>query len=116
VTLEILDDHGQRVRKFSSSDQPDVTEAALKKQLIPLYWLRPFRALAAGAGMHRWIWDLHYPAPDAVRHEYPIAAIPGDTPRIPLGPTALPGRYTARLSANGKSYTAPFSGERWTLA
>jgi photosystem II stability/assembly factor-like uncharacterized protein len=108
VTLEILDDHGQRVRKFSSSDQPDVTEAALEKQLIPLYWLRPFRALAAGAGMHRWIWDLHYPAPDAVRHEYPIAAVPGDTPRIPLGPTALPGRYTARFSANGKSYESKF--------
>jgi photosystem II stability/assembly factor-like uncharacterized protein len=109
VTLEILDAHGHLVRKFSSSDKPDVTDADLKKQLIPLYWLRPFRALSSEAGMHRWVWDLHYPAPDATRHEYPIAAIPGDTPRYPLGPTALPGTYTARLTANGKSYTASFT-------
>ena len=108
VTLEILDAHGQRVRRFSSADKPDVTEADLKKQLIPLYWLRNFRALPTSAGMHRWVWDLHYPVPDATRHEYPIAAIPADTPRYPLGPTALPGAYTARLTVSGKSYTAPF--------
>ncbi len=109
VTLEILDARGQLVRQFSSADTPDISEAALKKQLIPLYWPRPFRSLPSEAGMHRWVWDLHYPAPDATRHEYPISAIPGDTPRYPLGPTALPGSYTARLIANGKSYTAPFT-------
>jgi photosystem II stability/assembly factor-like uncharacterized protein len=109
VTLEILDSSGQLVRKFSSDDKPPVSEADLRKQLIPLYWLRPFRTLPADAGMHRWVWDLHYPAPDAARHEYPIAAIPGDTPRYPLGPTALPGSYTARLTVNGKSYTASFT-------
>jgi hypothetical protein len=59
--------------------------------------------------MHRWVWDLHYPAPDPTRHEYPIAATPGDTPRLPLGPTALPGTYTARLTMDGKSYTAAFT-------
>jgi photosystem II stability/assembly factor-like uncharacterized protein len=108
VTLEILDAHGQRARRFSSADKPDVTEADLKKQLIPLYWLRNFRALPTSAGMHRWVWDLHYPAPDATRHEYPIAAIPADTPRYPVGPTALPGSYTARLTVSGKIYTATF--------
>ncbi len=108
VTLEILDAHGQLVRKFSSADQPDVTDAALRKQLIPLYWLRPFHSLSSEAGMHRWVWGLHYPAPDSTRHDYPIAAIPADTPRYPLGPNALPGPYTARLTANGKTYTAPF--------
>jgi hypothetical protein len=109
VTLEILDSRGQLVRKFSSADKPEVTEADLKKQLIPLYWLRPLRSLSSEAGMHRWIWDLHYSPPDSMRHEYPIAAVPGETPRYPLGPTALPGSYTARLTANGKTYTAPFS-------
>ena len=108
VTLEILDARGQLVRKFSSTDKPDATEEELEKQLIPLYWLRPFRSLPSEAGMHRWVWDLHYPAPNSTRHEYPIAAIPGDTPRLPLGPTALPGSYTVRLTADGKSFTAPF--------
>ncbi len=108
VTLEILDARGRLIRKFSSTDKPEATEEELKKQLIPLYWLRPFHSLPTEAGMHRWVWDLHYPTPDSTRHEYPIAAIPGDTPRLPLGPTALPGTYTAKLTANGKSYTAPF--------
>jgi photosystem II stability/assembly factor-like uncharacterized protein len=106
VTLEILDPRGQLVRRFSSTDQPPISQADLKKQLIPLYWIRPFKALSAEAGMHRWIWDLHYAAPTATRHDYPISAIPHDTPWTPLGPTALPGSYTVRLTAGGKSYTA----------
>ena len=106
VKLEILDARGQVVRSFSSTDQPEASEDDLKKQLIPLYWLRPFRALSAEPGPHRWVWDLHYQTPNSVRHGYPIAAIPGDTPRLPLGPTALPGHYTVRLTANGKSQTA----------
>ncbi|MGB8112502.1 MAG: glycoside hydrolase [Candidatus Sulfotelmatobacter sp.] len=109
VTLEILNANGKLVRKFSSDDKPPASEAELKKQLIPLYWLRPFQALSAGAGMHRWVWGLHYPAPDSPRHSYPISATPHDTPRHPLGPTVLPGSYTARLMVNGKSYSARFT-------
>ncbi len=109
VMLEILDARGEIVRKFSSTDTPPVMEEELKKQLIPLHWLRSFRSLPSAAGMHRWVWDLHYPTPEATRHEYPISAIPGDTPRLPLGPTALPGTYTVKLTADGKSYTASFA-------
>jgi photosystem II stability/assembly factor-like uncharacterized protein len=109
VTLEIRDGRGELVRRFSSADEIDVTEAEVKKQLIPLYWIRPPKILSAQAGMHRWVWDLHYASPVAARHEYPIAAIPGDTPRLPLGPTALPGQYTVRLTADGKTYTAPLT-------
>lgn len=59
--------------------------------------------------MHRWIWDLHYPAPTATRHEYPIAAIPHDTPRYPRGPTVLPGGYMVRLTVDEKTWTAPLT-------
>src|SRR5579863_5622897 len=59
--------------------------------------------------MHRWVWDLHYPAPSAMGHDFPIAAIPHDTPRYPLGPTVVPGRYTVRLTVDGKSSTAPLT-------
>src|SRR5260370_6182660 len=106
VTLEILDAQGQLVRRFSSADQPPVSDAELKKQLIPPYWVRPFRSLPTDAGMHRWVWDLHYPPPTSIRHEYPIAAVPHDTPRSPLGPSAVPGQYSVRLTVNGKSQTA----------
>lgn len=59
--------------------------------------------------MHRWVWDLHYPAPGALDHEYPISAIYGDTPRSPQGPRALPGNYTVKLTAGGRSYTQPLT-------
>ena len=61
--------------------------------------------------MHRWVWDLHYPAPTSTRHEYPIAAIPHDTPRYPLGPTVLAGNYTVRLTVDGKTSTASAHGK-----
>lgn len=106
VTLEILNAQGQVVRHFSSADKPEVSEEALKKQLIPLYWLRPFKSLSRTPGMHRWAWGLHYAAPVSTRHEYPIAAVPGDTPRLPRGPSVLPGQYTVRLTVDGKTSTA----------
>jgi hypothetical protein len=59
--------------------------------------------------MHRWVWDLHYPAPASARHDYPISAIPDDTPRYPLGPTALPGNYSVRLTVDEKTSTAPLT-------
>ena len=109
VAVEILDSKNLIVRRFSTTDKPEVTEEDLEKQLIPLYWLGPERKLQTGAGMHRWLWDLRYPPPDSAHHGYPIAAVPGDTPRVPLGPSVLPGDYTVRLSANGATYTAPLT-------
>jgi photosystem II stability/assembly factor-like uncharacterized protein len=105
VALEILDAKGQVVRKFSNTDKPEISEEELQKQLIPLYWVRAPRRISAEAGMHRWVWDLHYPSPASMRHDYPIAAIPHDTPRGPLGPTVVPGDYKVRLTVDGKSFT-----------
>ncbi len=59
--------------------------------------------------MHRWVWDLRCTTPTATRYEYPISAVPHDTPRVPQGPLALPGTYTVRLTANGKVLTAPLT-------
>jgi photosystem II stability/assembly factor-like uncharacterized protein len=109
VTLEILDGRGNVVRTYASTDKPELTQEQLEKQLIPIYWVRPFRALSTDPGMHRWVWDLHYSAPDSLRHEYPIAAVPHDTPRLPLGPPAVPGQYTVRLTSDGHSFRAPLT-------
>jgi len=106
VTLEILDEQNHVVRRFSNNDKPDVSQEDLQKQLIPLYWISPFHSLSTEAGMHRWVWDLHYSTPLSTRHEYPISAVPHDTPRLPLGPNALPGTYTVRLTVDGKASTA----------
>ena len=59
--------------------------------------------------MHRFVWDLHYPPPDALQHEYPISAIYRDTPLYPLGASAMPGQYTVKLTIAGKSYTQPLT-------
>ena len=106
VTLEIVDAQGKVVRQFSSTDKPEVTQAELEKQLIPLYWIRMPKILSASPGMHRWVWDLHYPSPASLQHQYPISAVPYDTPRTPQGPIALPGEYTTRLTVNGHTSTA----------
>jgi photosystem II stability/assembly factor-like uncharacterized protein len=109
VTLEILDAQGKQVRKYSSSDQPELSSEQLQRQVIPTYWVRPFHALSTGSGMHRWAWDLRYPAPVSTHRDYPIAAVPHDTPRVPLGPLVLPGQYLVRLTAHGQSYAAPLT-------
>lgn len=100
--LEILDAQGNLVRRFESDDVPEPTAEELARELIPAYWLAPPRVLPATRGMHRWIWDLHYPAPQSASRGYPITAVPHATPREPLGPTALPGTYRVRLSVDGR--------------
>ncbi len=107
VEIQILDGKGQIVREYSSNDQPAMTREELEKQLIPIYWVRPEKFLQTTTGMHRWIWDLHYPPPVSTWHGYPISAVPGDTPRGPEGPLVLPGEYSVKLSANGATYSAP---------
>ncbi|WP_263353080.1 WD40/YVTN/BNR-like repeat-containing protein [Acidicapsa acidisoli] len=109
VTLEILDAGNKVVRRYSSADAPEATQEQLAKQLIPLYWLRMPKTLPASAGMHRWVWDLRYARPTATNYQYPISAVPHDTPREPLGTLALPGTYQVRLTAGGKVLTAPLT-------
>ncbi|HEU4643617.1 MAG TPA: hypothetical protein VFS44_14265, partial [Gemmatimonadaceae bacterium] len=105
VTLEILDATGKLVRRFSSADSaPPVDTTAIP---IPTYWLRPPRIPSAEQGMHRFVWDLTYPAPEAFSYGYPISAIAHDTPRVPQGALVLPGRYTVRLTVAGQSYERP---------
>jgi hypothetical protein len=36
------------------------------------------------AGMHRWVWDLRYPSPPAILHNYGMATVAGRTYRQPL--------------------------------
>ena len=58
VTIEIKDGKGQLVRKYSSADKP--VEANPKRLRIPSYWIRPPQSVSTKAGMHRFLWDMHY--------------------------------------------------------
>jgi photosystem II stability/assembly factor-like uncharacterized protein len=107
VTLEITTASGARVRRFSS-DEP-TTPAEGRTLNVPMYWIRPPQALDAGPGMHRFVWNLRYPAPGARSHQPRISAIPRDTPLEPLGVLAVPGRYVARLTVGGTTVSRSFS-------
>jgi len=102
VVLEVFDSAGKSVRRFSSSDKPSARDE--KDLNVPTYWIRAERTLSSAAGMHRFIWDLHYPPPDSLEREYPISAIYRDTPLYPLGAPVLPGTYSVKLTVGGQPY------------
>src|SRR5258708_9185354 len=73
-----------------------------------MYWVRPTQILPGAAGMHRFVWDLHYAPPDCLAHAFPISAMVHKSPKYPLGAWALPGIYTVKLTVDGKSYSQRF--------
>jgi len=109
VILEILDASGELVRRYASTDKPLSMEKIASQHPIPMYWVRPTQVLSAMAGMHRFVWNLHYAPPDALQYEFPISAILHNTPLHPLGAWALPGSYSVKLTVDGKSYTQPLT-------
>lgn len=102
VTLEILDASGALVRRYSSEDPAPAIDPT--RLAVPTYWVRQPLKLSAGAGMHRFLWDLHYPPPAGAPSNYPIAAVYQNTAPAPASPWAAAGQYTVKLNANGKSY------------
>ena len=107
VTLEILDAQGKLVRRYSSAHPP--TAPDMSHFAVAPYWAAPPQALSAAPGMHRFVWDLHYPTPKSVAPDFPIAAVPHETPLGPRGPLAAPGEYTVRLSVDGQSQSQSFA-------
>jgi photosystem II stability/assembly factor-like uncharacterized protein len=97
VTLEILDNSGKLVQRFSTAAKamPVVTESPSGG--------RGGQAPPTGnAGMNRFVWNLRYPsAPDLKGGPYPCQC-----GRLE-GPLALPGSYTVRLTSAGQTLSAP---------
>jgi len=104
VTLEIKDDAGRTVRRFSSADPFPTPDPALS---IPRYWVRPPQKLSNQTGMHRFLWDMRYPPVPGVQPQYPISAVYLNTPVAPTSPWAMPGEYSVVLTVAGKSYLQP---------
>ena len=104
VTLEILDAQGGVVRRYSSDDAP---EPVVEGRNIPDYWIRPHQPLLKTAGLHRFVWDVHHERPAVNSFSYPIAAIYGDTPRVPFGSWVVPATYTVRLTVDGQAQSQP---------
>jgi photosystem II stability/assembly factor-like uncharacterized protein len=99
VTLEILDAQGTVVNTLSSKPREltgstEYTEE--EKEGLESY------TLSKKAGVQRAVWDLSWAGAEMI----PNAKLDSGYPLI--GPEALEGTYTARLTVDGKSWTVPF--------
>lgn len=103
VSLEILDSKNNMVRKYTSSDLPDLVTPGN----VPPYWIRPQQILSAKAGAHRFTWDMHY-TPIESNNGYPIAATFMNTAPNPSSPWVMPGSYLAKLIVDGTVFTHRF--------
>jgi hypothetical protein len=104
LVLEIRDAAGTLVRRFSSGE----AEEPLEPPAFTSHWLRPAPPPPAHVGLNRFVWDLRYPRPPALRTSYGIATAPGlDTPRLPAGLLVLPGTYQVTMTVSGQSRTVP---------
>ncbi|HTS12604.1 MAG TPA: hypothetical protein VMH00_10840 [Candidatus Limnocylindrales bacterium] len=98
VVIEILDSKGGLVRRYSSEDHaPSIKPEMLE---FPAFWRTTPPSVSTAAGMHRWIWDLHY-TPAAGGGRFGGFGFGGG------GVTALPGSYTVKLTVGGKAYEQP---------
>jgi photosystem II stability/assembly factor-like uncharacterized protein len=103
ITIDVLDSAGTTLRHMSSIAAEPVKEAARPPN--PNFWLLPPQALEANAGLNRANWDLRLDSPPAFTHSFEINANPGLTPPTPEGIVAPAGKYTIKLTANGKTLT-----------
>ncbi len=97
IQLEILAADGGLVRRFSSDDKLPKTDPA--DVPFPVYWVEQPQPLLAEPGAHRFVWDLQYALPEGVHESY-------YQHRTLF---ALPGNYTVKLTANGKSIVEPLT-------
>jgi len=95
VQLEVFDSTGKSVRRFASTDEVPKTNP--DELDIPMYWVHDAEPLSAEAGVHRFVWDLRYAFAGARRRSR----------RGGGGPIAAPGQYTVKLTAAGKTISAP---------
>jgi photosystem II stability/assembly factor-like uncharacterized protein len=95
VTLEILDDKGALIRRYSSIEKKQSETPPEWPDLQP-----PQEVIPVGPGFNRFTWDLRYAGP----HKLPGEVLAEFRSR---GPMAPPGNYQVKLSADGKSLTVP---------
>jgi len=116
VSLEIVGADGRLVRRYTSTDPVAPLPAPAEDAPLPLYWYRQPQSLSAAAGMHRFMWDVHYqPLPGGGGGGrgggggLPISAVPWNTVPAPTTPWVAPGAYTVKLAVNGKIYSQPLT-------
>jgi len=95
VVLTVRDAAGELVRRYSSDDRPAPIDPARLRSTPE--WVSVPSTLETGAGMHRFVWSLRYPATPAVAKGDPFED----------GVWAPPGRYRVELEVGGVRYEQP---------
>src|SRR5208282_3988532 len=95
VALEFLDASGKVVRRYSNEEKKEAETPPEWPDQTP-----PDEKLPTDPGVNRFAWDLRSQGPT------PLPGEPGAEFRN-RGPMVPPGSYQERLTADGKSYTAP---------
>jgi hypothetical protein len=99
VTLEVLDAQDRVVTTLSNRPDPDAPPT--EDEGFSRFTRRT--PLPAEAGVNRAVWDLTHTGAKGIR-----GAI-GWPPPSPMGPTAIPGRYTLRLKVGDKVQSTPLT-------
>jgi len=95
ATLEFVDAKRDVVRQYSTKDPLPPR----KPGAIADAWLQPPARLTGRAGMNRMLWYLRYSPPDPSGED--------DWSQDAQGPQVLPGTYTVRLTAAGRTVSQP---------
>ena len=101
LTLEITDSKGEVIAKINSNDPVPPLDPRYPD---PILWARAPRVLLTTPGHHRFLWDLRYPAvPGMSTGPSAEEAVPYDTPAVSSSPWVMPGTYSVKLIAGGKT-------------
>jgi photosystem II stability/assembly factor-like uncharacterized protein len=97
VELTVLDAQGRPVRHYTSSAKAQASDVS-KLRIAP-DWIEPTAPPSAAAGLHRFVWDLHYAKPKGEIER-------GDDEED-AGVWAPPGRYQIELKVAGQTWRQP---------
>jgi hypothetical protein len=98
ISLEILDEDGNLVRKYTQDDIPTQRFLSFDNRGYEQDLVTGEPRAMISKGLNRFIWDMRYPM---------VSAIPG-VPPVVIKPIAKPGTYHVRLTVDGKSQTESF--------
>jgi photosystem II stability/assembly factor-like uncharacterized protein len=101
LTLEVLDAHGHAVTKLTKKPAASEAEAPAGRRRRSG---SDKAVLTSETGVNRVVWDLTYDGPSAT-----IAGAMGWPPPMSVGPPVVPGTYTLKLTAGGKTLAQSFT-------
>jgi photosystem II stability/assembly factor-like uncharacterized protein len=97
VTLEVLDASGKRVAKLTSKPESPAAGAGMEGMEEFAFLFRR-GTLPTDVGVNRFVWNLNYDGPSAV-----VEGAVGWPSPARVGPGVIPGSYTLKLTAGGKT-------------